>query len=292
MNARRLIPPSRSSIESGELPRQGPAKRVADQAPTGDEDGELVHGGEEIDLPRLTPPPAVLLDFLLHDARVCLEALVPQRGKEQAHLFVHHFRGGIVGHAPSEDGDHEPIDLAGAELVIGRLKERGLGPRPRQGGDPGARQSEGEDVAETGAAAPDERDRIPPELESVTQPGQPAGEIRRARHHPVTTALFSPAATPIIAASCSRRFGAVRRRERTGLAPAPQPFPVPCYPRSGAIVQRRWERVRAISGRPRSPQPWDHPVGDPRAVGCPRARYFSRHRRSSRYTRWTSSTMR
>src|SRR6185369_3444000 len=78
--------------------------------------------------------------------------------------------------------DRELVDLARAELVLGRGEERRLRAGTQHRRHPGARQPEREDLAELRVAAPEQADGVTAQRQRLTQHGQAARQRRGAAH--------------------------------------------------------------------------------------------------------------
>ncbi len=152
-----------------DLARHAAPQLLADQAAGGDEHGQLVQGGGQVDLAGVAPGVGVGLGLLLHHARVGAQSLVAQRREEETHLLVQDRRRHVVDDAGAEDGHRELVDLARAELVRGGGEERRVRARAQERRHPGARQPEREELAELGVAPPQQANRVAAQRQRVAE---------------------------------------------------------------------------------------------------------------------------
>src|SRR6516165_1072556 len=138
---------------------------MANQTTAGDEDGQLIGNVGKVDLSRFSPMIKVGFRFLGHETGIRLQTLVSKSRKQEAHLFVHHFRTGVIGYTPAENRNCKLISFFRAQLFIARLEERLVPSRSRQHSHLFAGEQERKNLAELFAAATDEPDRVPLELQ-------------------------------------------------------------------------------------------------------------------------------
>ena len=168
-------------VKTGELGRKPLPELPPHQATARDEDGQVVGRVEDVGFALLPPGPEIPPGLLLHEGRVRLQPLVPERREEEAQLLCHDLRARVVGDAAAEDRHGELIGLLRRELVVGRPEERRVRGRPGQDGHAPAGQENREDLTVALSPPAQEIHRTAVKLQGMADPRPASGEHRRSR---------------------------------------------------------------------------------------------------------------